>query len=162
MVPLPWDEPQKHFKCGRALYLSFSALRVQVDTVTVFSHGLHMHENGQRLQTRQFRSNSDGEEVMVHDAEVEYYSFLQAGFHIITNNNSVTIQVGGYFFFVFGRSPTSDLLWGGRIFSRMITLMYRMLTGRLLFCRGKVCYFPVDPCYGRGAHLTFSGALFLT
>ena len=55
-----------------------------------------MHENGQRLQTRQYRNNSDGEEVMVYDAEVEYYSFLQAGTHLVTANDSVTIQVGGF------------------------------------------------------------------
>ena len=52
-----------------------------------------MHENGQRLQTRQYRYNSEGEEVMIHSAEVEYYSYLQAGFHVVTNNDSVTIQV---------------------------------------------------------------------
>ena len=57
-----------------------------------------MHENGRRLQTRQYRTNTDGEEVMVHSAEVDYYSFLQAGFHVITNNDSVTIQVRVFFF----------------------------------------------------------------
>ena len=54
-----------------------------------------MHENGQRLLTRQYRNNSDGEEVMVHSAEVEYYSFLQAGALFVPTNDSVTIQVGG-------------------------------------------------------------------
>ena len=54
-----------------------------------------MHEKGQRLETRQYRNNSDGVEVMIHSAEVEYYSFLQAGFHAVTTNTSVTIQVGG-------------------------------------------------------------------
>ena len=64
--------------------------------MTVFAHGLHMHENGQRFQTRQYRSNSDGQEVMVHSAEVEYYSFIQAGAHQVTTNNTDTIQVGGF------------------------------------------------------------------
>ena len=54
-----------------------------------------MHENGQRIETRQYRNDSNGEELLVHSAEVEYYSFLQAGFHLVTNNDSVTIQVGG-------------------------------------------------------------------
>lgn len=58
-----------------------------------------MHENGQRLETRQYRTNSDGEEAMVHSAEVEYYSFLQAGFHLVTNDGSVTIQVGRWLSF---------------------------------------------------------------
>ena len=67
----------------------------QDDTVTVFAHGLHMHENGQRLETRQYRNSSDGQEVLVHSVEVEYYSFLQAGLHVVSVDSSATIQVSG-------------------------------------------------------------------
>lgn len=58
----------------------------------MFSHLFHMHENGQRMSTRQYRSDSDGNEVLVHAAEVEYYSFEQAGVHMVTVNDS-TIKV---------------------------------------------------------------------
>lgn len=54
-----------------------------------------MHENGQRSITRQYRNDSSGNEVLVHSAEVEYYSFLQAGGFLVTTNDSVTIQVRG-------------------------------------------------------------------
>ncbi|CAM9371631.1 unnamed protein product, partial [Hapterophycus canaliculatus] len=47
--------------------------------VKIFYHFLHMHENGQTMRTRQYRNDSSGNEVLVHAAEVEYYSFLQAG-----------------------------------------------------------------------------------
>ncbi|CAM9101397.1 unnamed protein product [Ectocarpus fasciculatus] len=66
------------------------------EEVTVFSHLFHMHENGQRMLTRQYRSDSDGNEVLVHAAEVEYYSFEQAGVHMVTVNDS-TIKKGDVF-----------------------------------------------------------------
>lgn len=68
-------------------------LLTQAEEVTVFSHFLHMHENGRRLQTRQYRNDSSGNEALVHSADVEYYSFLQAGGYLVTTNDSVTIQV---------------------------------------------------------------------
>ena len=46
--------------------------------MTIFSHFLRMHENGQRLKTLQYRNDSNGNKVLVHSAEVEYYSFSQA------------------------------------------------------------------------------------
>ena len=67
----------------------------KVEEVTVFSHFLHMHENGQRSQTRQYRNDTDGNEVLIHTAEVEYYSFEQAGGHSLYPDGTVTIQVGG-------------------------------------------------------------------
>ena len=66
----------------------------QVEEVTVFGHFLHMHENGQRMVTRQYRNDSSGNEVLVRTAEVEYYSFLQAGGHVVDTDSSATIQVG--------------------------------------------------------------------
>lgn len=50
----------------------------QAEEVAVVSHFLHMHENGQRLQTRQYRNDSNGNEVLVHSTEVEYYSCTPA------------------------------------------------------------------------------------
>ncbi|CAM9885372.1 unnamed protein product, partial [Laminaria digitata] len=91
--PVPEGKSSYTFQCPSSCFEE----HFEIDTVTVFSHGLHMHENGQRLQTRQYRTNSDGEEVMVYDFDVEYYSFLQAGAHILTTNNSVTIQKGDRF-----------------------------------------------------------------
>ncbi|CAM9469275.1 unnamed protein product, partial [Hapterophycus canaliculatus] len=49
------------------------------EEVKIFYHFFHMHENGQTMRTRQYRNDSSGNEVLVHAAEVEYYSFLQAG-----------------------------------------------------------------------------------
>ena len=71
-----------------------SSFRVsQLDSVTVFGHFLHMHENGKRLVTTQYRDDGDGNEVVVFTAEVEYYSFQQAGAFWAMANDSVTIQV---------------------------------------------------------------------
>ncbi|CBJ30300.1 conserved unknown protein [Ectocarpus siliculosus] len=67
------------------------------EEVTVFSHLLHMHENGQRMLTRQYRTDSDGNEVLLHTADVEYYSFLQAGAHVVSVNDSTTIKKGDVF-----------------------------------------------------------------
>ena len=61
--------------------------------MTVYYHFLHAHENGQRIVTRQYREDGSGNEVLVHTAEVEYYSFLQAGGYVVKTNDSVTIQV---------------------------------------------------------------------
>lgn len=52
-----------------------------------------MHENGQRMQTRQYRTDSSGNEDLVRTADVEYYSFLQAGGFGVTVDENVTIQV---------------------------------------------------------------------
>lgn len=62
--------------------------------MTVFSHFLHMHENGRRLQTRQYRSDSSGNEALIHTADVEFYSFAQAGGRSVYTDGTVTIQVG--------------------------------------------------------------------
>ncbi|CAN0444040.1 unnamed protein product, partial [Hapterophycus canaliculatus] len=51
----------------------------EIEEVSVFYHFLHMHENGQRMRTRQYRNDSSGKEVLLHTADVEYYSYLQAG-----------------------------------------------------------------------------------
>lgn len=65
----------------------------QAENVTVHSNFLHMHENGQRMVTRQYREDDSGNEVLVYTAEVEYYSFLQAAGYAFTVNDSMTIQV---------------------------------------------------------------------
>lgn len=52
-----------------------------------------MHENGRRLVTKQFRDDGSGNEVEVFTADVEYYSFEQAGAYWAMANDSVTIQV---------------------------------------------------------------------
>lgn len=54
-----------------------------------------MHENGQRMITRQYRNDSSGNEVLVHDADIEYYSSEQAGGHTVYTDGTATIQVGG-------------------------------------------------------------------
>eukprot|EP00904_Undaria_pinnatifida_P011279 jgi/Undpi1/7281/HiC_scaffold_22.g09754.m1 len=69
----------------------------ELDSVTVFGHFLHMHENGKRLVTTQYRDDGDGNEVVVFTAEVEYYSFQQAGAFWAMANDSVTIQKGDRF-----------------------------------------------------------------
>lgn len=61
-----------------------------------------MHENGQRMETRQYRNDSDGNEQLIDTTEVEYYSFLQAGGHVTAHDGSDTIQVR--FFLGHGRS----------------------------------------------------------
>lgn len=66
---------------------------VQVEEVTVFIHVLHMHENGKRFQTRQYRTDCSGNEELIYTADVEYYSFLQAGGFKVSNTGGVTIQV---------------------------------------------------------------------
>lgn len=79
----------------RALFLPDLCLWFgKADNVTVYSHFLHMHENGRRLQTRQYRNDSSGNEEMVHSAEVEFYSFEQAGGHPVYTDGTITIQVG--------------------------------------------------------------------
>ena len=52
-----------------------------------------MHENGRRLVTKQYRDDGSGKEVLVYTADVEYYSFQQAGAYWVMANDSVTIQV---------------------------------------------------------------------
>ena len=42
------------------------------------------------------RENSEGDTVLVHSAEIEYHSFLQAGFHVVNPDSRVPIQVGGF------------------------------------------------------------------
>ena len=67
----------------------------KVESATLFSHTLHMHENGRRLQTRQYRNDSSGNEVLIHATGVEYYSFEQAAGHTVFADANSTIQVGG-------------------------------------------------------------------
>ena len=52
-----------------------------------------MHENGRRLVTNQYRDDGSGKEMLVSTADVEYYSFEQAGAYWAMANDSVTIQV---------------------------------------------------------------------
>ncbi len=61
--------------------------------MTIFSHFLHMHENGRQLITRQYRNDSSGNEVLIYSADVEYYSFVQAGAHVVYTDGTATIQV---------------------------------------------------------------------
>ncbi|CAM9984682.1 unnamed protein product, partial [Pylaiella littoralis] len=68
-----------------------------VEEVTVFIHVLHMHENGKRFQTRQYRTDCSGNEELIYTADVEYYSFLQAGGFKVSNTGGVTIQKGDRF-----------------------------------------------------------------
>ncbi|CAM9217380.1 unnamed protein product, partial [Hapterophycus canaliculatus] len=69
----------------------------EAEEVTKFYHFLHMHENGQTMRTRQYRTDSSGNELLLHTAEVEYYSFLQAGGFSYTVNNSLSIRKGDRF-----------------------------------------------------------------
>lgn len=52
-----------------------------------------MHENGQRMVTRQYRDDGDGNDVLIYTTEVEYYSFLRAAGYVTTVSNNTTIQV---------------------------------------------------------------------
>ncbi|CBJ33480.1 conserved unknown protein [Ectocarpus siliculosus] len=91
--PLPEGKSSFSFGCPG----SCSETNFEEEEVTVFIHMLHMHENGQRMVTRQYRNDSDGNEVLIHTAEVEYYSVLQAGGHLVTNNETITIRKGDRF-----------------------------------------------------------------
>ncbi|CAM9637657.1 unnamed protein product [Ectocarpus fasciculatus] len=91
--PLPDGKSTVSFGCPSTC----TDTHFEEEEVTVFSHLLHMHENGQRMLTRQYRSDSDGNEVLYHTADVEYYSFLQAGAHVVTVNDSITIKKGDVF-----------------------------------------------------------------
>ncbi|CAN0202728.1 unnamed protein product, partial [Scytosiphon promiscuus] len=92
-TPLPDGKLGASFGCPS----SCTEENFEVDEVSVFYHFLHMHENGQLMRTRQYRNDSSGNEVLVHTAEVEYYSYLQAGGFVLTVNDSVTIQKGDRF-----------------------------------------------------------------
>lgn len=83
--------PSNDFRVTGRLLLAMTF--VQAESVTVFAHMLHMHENGQMMQTRQYRNDSDGIEQLIHTTNVEYYSFLQAGGHMMTFSQDVTIEV---------------------------------------------------------------------
>ncbi|CAM9974997.1 unnamed protein product [Ascophyllum nodosum] len=91
--PIPEGKSSILFECPG----SCTADNFEVDNVTVYGHFLHAHENGRRIITRQYRQNKSGDEVLVHTAEVEYYSFLQAGGYVVKTNDSVTIQRGDRF-----------------------------------------------------------------
>eukprot|EP00752_Nemacystus_decipiens_P015391 g13724.t1 len=91
--PLPDGKATVSFTCPS----SCTEENFEAEEVTVFGHFLHMHETGQRLVTRQYRNDSNGNEVMVHSAEVEYYSFLQAAGFPVNTNDSITIQKGDRF-----------------------------------------------------------------
>ena len=75
-----WKPPWKHISW-------------KVEEVTIFSHFFHAHENGQRFETRQYRNDSSGNEVLVRSAEVEYFSFEQAGGHTVFTDGTASIQV---------------------------------------------------------------------
>eukprot|EP00752_Nemacystus_decipiens_P015392 g13725.t1 len=68
----------------------------EIEEVTIFSHFLHMHESGRRLTTRQYRNDSNGNEAFIHSAEVEYYSFSQAGGYVVYPEGA-TIRKGDRF-----------------------------------------------------------------
>ncbi|CAM9614565.1 unnamed protein product [Ectocarpus sp. 13 AM-2016] len=91
--PLPEGKSSFSFGCPGTC----SETYFEDDEVTVFIHMLHMHENGQRMVTRQYRDDGEGNEVLIQTAEVEYYSFLQAGGHLVTNNETTTIKRGDRF-----------------------------------------------------------------
>ncbi|CAM9386585.1 unnamed protein product [Ectocarpus sp. 12 AP-2014] len=90
---LPEGKSSVEFNCPGACTETY----FDAESVTVYSHFLHMHENGQRMETRQYRSDSDGNEQLVDATEVEYYSFLQAGGHVTAHNGSDIIQKGDRF-----------------------------------------------------------------
>ncbi|CAM9660109.1 unnamed protein product, partial [Ectocarpus sp. 13 AM-2016] len=91
--PLPDGKSVYSFGCPGTCTETY----FEEEEVTVFSHLLHMHENGQRISTQQYRNDGDGNEVLIHTAEVEYFSFLQAGVHVVTVNDSTTIKKGDVF-----------------------------------------------------------------
>ncbi|CAM9105653.1 unnamed protein product, partial [Hapterophycus canaliculatus] len=67
------------------------------EEVKIYNHILHMHENGQAMRTLQYRNDSSGNEVLVHAAEVEYYSVLQAVGFVLPANESGKVQRGDRF-----------------------------------------------------------------
>eukprot|EP00752_Nemacystus_decipiens_P002628 g2460.t1 len=91
--PLPDGKAGISFTCPS----SCTEDNFEAEEVTVFGHFLHMHETGQRLITRQYRNDSSGNEALIHSAEVEYYSFLQAAAFMVSTNDSITIQKGDRF-----------------------------------------------------------------
>eukprot|EP00903_Cladosiphon_okamuranus_P022591 g20786.t1 len=91
--PLPQGKSYVAFGCPS----SCTEEHFEVESVTIFSHFLHMHENGQRVITRQYRADSSGDEELIHSAEVGYYSFLQAGGHYVYTDGTATIEKGDRF-----------------------------------------------------------------
>eukprot|EP00903_Cladosiphon_okamuranus_P022592 g20787.t1 len=91
--PLPQGKSYVAFGCPS----SCTEEHFEVESVTIFSHFLHTHENGQRVITRQYRADSRGNEELIHSAEVEYYSFLQAGGHYVYTDGTATIEKGDRF-----------------------------------------------------------------
>ncbi|CAN0258093.1 unnamed protein product [Ectocarpus fasciculatus] len=49
------------------------------------------------MVTHQYRNDSEGNEELIQTAEVEYYSFLQAGAHVVTVDGGGTIKKGDTF-----------------------------------------------------------------
>ncbi|CAN0512619.1 unnamed protein product, partial [Ectocarpus sp. 12 AP-2014] len=91
--PLPEGKSSFSFGCPGTC----SETNFQEEEVTIFTHVLHMHENGQRMVTHQYRDDGEGNEELIQTTEVEYYSFLQAGAHVVTVNGSATIRKGDSF-----------------------------------------------------------------
>ena len=61
---------------------------MQDENVTVFGHFLHMHATGRHMITHQYR-----DDVLIHTARVEYYSFDQGGGYNPSANGTETIKV---------------------------------------------------------------------
>ncbi|CAM9945358.1 unnamed protein product [Scytosiphon promiscuus] len=92
-VPMPDGKSGISFNCPS----SCTDEHFEAEEVQIFNHVLHMHETGQAMRTRQYRKDSSGTEVLVHTADVEYYSFEQAGGFRYPVNETVTIQKGDRF-----------------------------------------------------------------
>ncbi|CAM9815198.1 unnamed protein product, partial [Ectocarpus fasciculatus] len=90
---LPEGKSSVEFDCPAACTETY----FDAESVTIYSHFLHMHENGQRMETRQYRTDSDGNEQLIDATEVEYFSFLQAGGLVTAHNGSDIIQKGDRF-----------------------------------------------------------------
>ncbi|CBJ33319.1 conserved unknown protein [Ectocarpus siliculosus] len=91
--PLPDGKSSFSFGCPGTC----SETNFEEEEVTIFNHVLHMHENGQRMVTHQYRDDGEGNEELIHTTEVWYYSSLQAGAHVVTVNGSATIKKGDSF-----------------------------------------------------------------
>lgn len=104
----------------------------------IFYHFLHMHENGQRMRTRQYRNDINGNEVLVNAAEVEYYSFLQAGGFPLAANGTGTIQVRGA---MGGFSASVDGTWGPSSFGVGASLR-KSFAGTSTFKKGALIDYP--------------------
>ncbi|CAM9180093.1 unnamed protein product [Ectocarpus sp. 4 AP-2014] len=137
--PLPDGKSSFSFGCPGTC----SETNFEEEEVTVFIHMLHMHENGQRMVTRQYRNDSDGNEILIHTAEVEYYSFLQAGGHLVTNNETITIKKGDRF--------TTECLYDTSLSSVSSANVTFGLGSEQEMCVDFVFYYPDQRLPGGGA-----------